>query len=228
MSTPKRHHFVPEAYLRGFVDDNSGFLNVYSKRSNMWRKQKPKQVMVRNKYYHQEWAPEGVDKNILEKFLGSEVEPRGLSALQKLIDMPEALDANDTAEIITYLQLQRLRVPRQADMAKILAKRFIASDLLKTPEGRDVLKHSDIVVKDSFRIEFMSMMHGELSPYFSRMNWDVISAEEGSSFITTDSPVTFFNVDFKPPAEPGAALYGTIVLFPINKHFDLAPEFRIS
>jgi len=73
------------------------------------------------------------------------------------------------------------------------------------------------------------MMHGEFSPFFSRMNWDVIRAEGGSSFITTDSPVTFFNADFKPPAEPGPALYGTIVLFPINKHFLLYmshPEFE--
>jgi hypothetical protein len=35
----------------------------------MWRRQKPKTVMVRNKYYHQDWAPDGVDKNILEKRL---------------------------------------------------------------------------------------------------------------------------------------------------------------
>jgi len=50
MSNPKRHHFVPESYLNGFVDDESGFLNVYSKRSDLWRRQKPKQVMVKNKY----------------------------------------------------------------------------------------------------------------------------------------------------------------------------------
>lgn len=43
----------------------------------MWRRQKPKQVMVRNKYYHQDWVPEGIDKNILEKTIGGGLEPKG-------------------------------------------------------------------------------------------------------------------------------------------------------
>ena len=49
------------------------------------------------------------------------------------------------------------------------------------------------------------------------------------SFITSDSPVTFYNVDFMPPTEPGVALYGTMVFFPINKRFLLLmrhPEYE--
>jgi hypothetical protein len=84
MSNPKRHHFVPESYLNGFTEEKTGFLHIYSKRSGLWRRQKPKQVMVRNKYYRQEWAPDGVDKNILEKTIGFTTEPKGLSSLRKL------------------------------------------------------------------------------------------------------------------------------------------------
>jgi hypothetical protein len=82
MSNPKRHHFVPESYLNGFTEEKTGFLHIYSKRSGLWRRQKPKQVMVRNKYYRQEWAPDGVDKNILEKTIGFTTEPKGLSSLK--------------------------------------------------------------------------------------------------------------------------------------------------
>lgn len=228
MSNPKRHHFVPKAYLDGFIDQNTGFLNVYSKRTDRWRKQKPDQVMVRNKYYRQDWAPEGVDKNILEKRLGAELEPEGLATLNKLIEMPESLDSHDMAVIITYLQFQRLRVPRQADMAKALAKIAITNEMSKTSEGRLALEHAEIIVKDTFRFEFLQMMANEFSPFFARMNWEIIEADVGLSFITSDSPVTFFNVDFLPPSEPGVALYGTIVLFPINKRFLLIlkhPEY---
>lgn len=229
MSNPKRHHFVPESYLQGFVEDGTGFLYVYSKQSEMWRRQKPKQVMVRNKFYHQEWTPTGVDRNILEKSLGAEMEPKGLQALRKLVEAPETLDDDDTANILIYLQFQRIRVPRQADTAKSLAKTAITLEMMKTPEGREALKYGKVVIKDSFRFKFMRTIHGSLTPYFSRMIWEIVEAEPGISFITSDSPVSFYNVDFVPPAEPGPALYGTIVLFPINKRFLLVmrhPEYE--
>ena len=229
MSNPKRHHFVPEAYLDGFVEDDTGFLNVYSKGSNLWRRQKPKQVMVRNKFYHQDWVPSGVDKNVLEKRLGAEMEPRGLLALRKLVSAPETLNDDDTANILIYLQLQRIRVPRQSDTAKSLAKTAITLEMMKTSEGREALRHGEVVIKDSFRFEFMRTVHGILAPYFARMIWEIVEAGPSMSFITSDSPVTFYNVDFMPPTEPGVALYGTMVFFPINKRFLLLmrhPEYE--
>lgn len=229
MSNPKRHHFVPESYLNGFVEDNTGFLNIYSKQSHLWRRQKPKQVMVRNKYYYQDWAPDGVDKNVLERILGSGPEPKGLYALKKLVEAPETLDAEDTANILVYLEFQRIRVPRQAEMAKSLAKVVLTLEIMNMPEGREALKRVNVVIEDSLRFEFMRAMRGSLTPYLSRMIWELIEAKHGLSFITSDSPVSFYNVDFLPPAEAGAALYGTIVLFPINKRFLLVmrhPEYE--
>lgn len=229
MSNPKRHHFVPESYLNGFVEDEEGFLNIYSKSTGHWRRQKPKQVMVRNKYYHQDWVPDSIDKNILEKTLGAEVEPKGLGALKKLIEVHDSLDDDDMANILVYLEFQRIRVPRQADMAKALAKTVITRQMMKMPEGREALKYGKVVIKDSFRIEFMRTVQRSLTPYFSRMIWEVIEVQAGFSFITSDSPVSFYNVDFLPPTEPGAALYGTTVFFPINKHFLLVmqhPEYK--
>jgi hypothetical protein len=219
MDTLKRHHFVPESYLYGFVEGDSSFLNVYSKRLDIWRRQKPKQVMVRNKYYHQDWAPDGVDKNIFEKRLGAELEPKGLGALRKLTEAPETPCDDDTANILVYLAFQRIRVPRQADLAKSLAETAITFELMKTSEGRALLQYGEVVMKDSFRFEFMRTVLGSLLPYFSRMIWELIEAEDGTSFITSDSPVSFHNVDFLPPTEPGVGLCGTRVFFPINKRF---------
>ncbi len=229
MSSPKRHHFVPESYLRGFVDSDSGFLHVYSKHSRMWRRQKPKQVMVRNRFYCQDWAPAGVDKNILEKRLGAELEPKGLRSLRKLVDAPEAIDDEDTANILIYLQFQRIRVPRQAKMASSLLEAMLTRKISETAEGREYLKYGRVVIKDSFRFDFMRTLNGVLTPFFSRMVWELVEAEPGASFITSDSPVSFYNVDFMPPLEAGPALYGTFVLFPIDKRFLLVmrhPEYE--
>ncbi|MGR3179615.1 MAG: DUF4238 domain-containing protein [Candidatus Anammoxibacter sp.] len=230
MSKPKRHHFVPESYLKGFANTKDGFLYIYSKQSNEWRRQKPKEVMVINKYYHQDGVPDGVDKNILENTLGSEIEPKGLMALQKLIKKNEKIDCNDVAYILRYLEFQRIRVPRQANMAKTIAKTKLLEVLSKDQECREVLKQCTVTIKDSIRFDYMKIVTGLLSPYFSRMTWEVVGIEDGLSFITSDSPVSFFNSDFHSSFsdEPGIALYGTMVLFPINKHFLLVlrhPEY---
>jgi hypothetical protein len=219
VSNPKRHHFVPKAYLMGFVELDSGFLNIYSRRSGLWRRQKPDQVMVRNKYYHQDWAPEGIDPNILENRLGQQVEPEGLAALRKLIESPELVTDDDSANIIEYIEFQRIRVPRQADAAKELLKAHVHLQLMATPQGRDALQSCTVVIKDSFRFDFMRIVAGITIPYITRMVWEIFEAGEGSTFITSDSPVTLFNPDFPPPTEPGVGLYGTSLLFPLDcKH----------
>lgn len=228
MTEPKRHHFVPKAYLNNFKNQVDGFLYVYDKESESYRKQRPDQVFVRNKYYQQSWVPDGIDKNIFEKKLGSEYEPKGLHSLQKIIDEPTNITDDDTANIINFIQLQRLRVPRQAEIAKGLAKTAIEMELLKNPKGRDTLKLGKVIIKDPFRFEFMKNSFGSLSPYLSRMQWEVVTAQRGSCFITSDSPVSFLNERFVPPSEPGIALIGTEVIFPLSSSNLLVmrhPEF---
>ena len=235
MTKPKRHHFVPKAYLENFKNPVDGFLYVYDKISESYRKQRPSQVFVRNKYYQQSWVPAGIDENIFEKKLGSEFEPKGLNSLQKMIDQPTTLTDDDTENIINFIQLQRLRVPRQAEIAKGLAKAAVEMELLKTPKGRDTLKLGKVIIKDPIRFEFIKNTLGSLSPYLSRMQWEVVTAQRGSSFITSDSPVSFLNKRFVPPNEPGIALIGTEVIFPLSiskllvmRHPEFANDVKIN
>lgn len=217
MTTPKKHHFVPVSYLKKFADENTGFLYLYSKKNNQYRKQKPQEVMVRKNYYHQEWAPNGIDKNILEKTLGKETEPRGLRSLQKLLDVhAEPFTAYDSANILIYLSLQRVRVPRQAEMNKRVIEDALRLHLVRTSLGRELLKNARFTIKDSFRFKYVNIVLEELMIYLSRMIWEVVTAEEGCAFVTSDSPVSFYNVNVKPPLEPGIGLIGTIVFFPLN------------
>lgn len=216
MSEPKRHHFVPCAYLEGFKESNSGFLNIYSKRSGTWRRQKAKQAMFRKKYYKQYCVPEDVDENILEKKLGSGLEPKGLNSLKRLVHCANELRDDDIANIIAYVEFQRIRVPRQIDEATRLAKQAIAIMGVGKSTGKKGLKTHKNLNNDSFRLEFMKLVFGKFGPYFSRMIWEIVEASEGSWFITSDSPVSFWNQDFMPPLEPGIGLYGTVVFFPID------------
>lgn len=226
---PKKHHFIPSSYLARFTD-TSGFLHVFDRTScNQWRRQQPKEVMHIRNYYRQEWAPTGVDRNIFEKSLGEWLESIATNAIDCLILAPSNLTEQDFAIFLVYLELQRLRVPRQAKMAMVLMRdtilRLAPPDIIADIHAGKF----QLTMKKSARFDYMRMMVGQLHPWFSRMEWEVIEAEKGSAFVTTDSPLSLYNAGCPPPAEAGIALAGTMVLFPLDSCHLLVmrhPEYR--
>jgi len=166
-----------------------------------------------NKYYRQEWAPEGIDPNILEKLAGEMIEPKAKNAFKRLLTMPSDFTPEETSIILIYLEFQRIRVPRQARTARQLIESSVLmqanSDFIKA------YMKGQITISDSERFEYMRQVSGKIVPYFTRMKWDIIKASKGSGFVTTDSPVSFYNKEFLPPSEAGLGLAGTMVLFPL-------------
>jgi Protein of unknown function (DUF4238) len=225
---PKKHHFIPRSYLARFTD-TSGFLHVFDRTSDQWRRQQPKEVMHIRDYYRQEWAPAGVDQNIFEKSLGEWLENTAKNAVDCLILAPSNLTEQYFAMFLVYLELQRLRVPRQAKMAMVLMRdtilRLAPPDIIADIHAGKF----QLTMKKSARFDYMRMMVGQFHPWFSRMEWEVIEAEKGSAFVTTDSPLSLYNAGCPPPAEAGIALAGTRVLFPLDSRHLLVmrhPEYR--
>ena len=48
----------------------------------------------------------------------------------------------------------------------------------------------ELVMKKSARFEYMRNMVGVFTHWFASMEWEVVAAEDGSAFITTDSPLS--------------------------------------
>jgi len=117
---PKQHHFVPKWYLDRFTDLKSGLIHVYDRSTAEFRMQKTDKVMKRNKYYRQEWASAGTDPDILEKRFGEFLEPKAKDSFDRLLTMPSDFTPDETALILSYIEFQRARVPRQAQMARQL------------------------------------------------------------------------------------------------------------
>ena len=180
-------------------------------------------------YYRQEWAPAGVDPNILEKGLGEWMEPIVKNAIDRLILDPSGLTEEELGTFLVYLEFQRVRVPRQIEMAKDLMK-----DMILRLGPPDIIKdirsgRFQLTMKKSAGFEYLRMMVGQLHPWFARMKWEVIKAEEGAAFITTDSPLSLWNAACLPPVEAGIGLVGTVVLFPLSSQYLLVmrhPEYR--
>lgn len=214
MSRPKLHHYVPRSYLARFTD-SKGFLHLYDKSARSFRRQRPEQVMKINAYYRQDWTPQGVDPNILERSLGEWLEAEAKGAIDALIEKPHELTEQQMADFLLYVELQRVRVPRQAEVAKELMRQTL---LQLVPEASAAVASGQVQLsmKKSARFDYMRWSIGMFSPWFENMEWEIVDAEPGSAFITTDSPVSFYNPAVLPPAEAGIGLVGTIVFFPLS------------
>ena len=134
-SQPKSHHYVPVSYLKRFTD-GTGFLHIRDRARGQTRRQRPDQVMTINAYYRQAWAAQGVDPNIFEIELGKGLESEAREVIDKLTMSPHALNDHDTASLLNYLELQRIRVPRQANTAKMLMREAILNSAPENIAGR--------------------------------------------------------------------------------------------
>lgn len=217
MSVPKKHHFVPRWYLKRFTD-SSGFLHIYDQKKDVFRKHKPENLMVIGNYYRQAWAPPGIDPDILEKRLGELIEPNAQRAFDKLLKRGGDLTNDDTAAICVYLEFQRIRVPRQARLGMQTFMKTLVTH--SQPEFIEKLARGEVKIKpDSIRFTFMRSLIGQAVQWLSSMLWLVLESPNCTSFITTDSPVSFYNVDFPPPSETGIGLAGTRVFFPLSPKY---------
>jgi hypothetical protein len=160
---------------------------------------------------------------------GEWLETKAKIAVDRLIHEPSAITYIDTAYLLVYIELQRIRVPRQGEVAKRLMHKILTQNI--PPELIDAFRAGEFVltIKDSARFEYMRMLTGQLHPWFGTMEWEIFEAGDGSAFITTDSPVSFYNADVPPPAEAGIGLAGTFVFFPLSSRYALLmrhPKFR--
>jgi len=118
LNTSKRHHYVPEWYLKRFADRESGKLVVFDRKKNDFREnQNPDKVMTIKHHNRQEWVPDGVNPLVFEDAIEI-IENRGRIAIDALIENPLRIAEDDTTALIVYLLAQRTRVPRQANIAK--------------------------------------------------------------------------------------------------------------
>lgn len=215
MTPAKSHHYVPTSYLNRFTD-SKGNLHIRDTARNQTRYQKPNKVMKIDAYYRQSWAPSGVNPNILEDGLATGIEGQIKAIIDCLVDSPGSLAGDDASTLVVYLETQRIRVPRQAVWAKELMRETLLRLMPANIAAQIEAGEFQLTMKDSARFDFMRMAIGTIHPWMVRMEWEIVEAEVGSCFITTDSPVSFYNPACGPPAEAGIGLAGTKIFFPLS------------
>lgn len=235
-SNPKRkHHELPELYLRGFCDESLSFLWVYERgkpytpgiKKHKYNPYRCGVVEIAEKDRYASARPDGTRdfesyENMLEK-----IEKPANDILYK-IRSQKPINSNEKEFFTTYIQnLHKRTKERDKRIRPILDKNqkiqsrqlnnyaslFALNGHFKTAkEYYDVAKHleSDDVKKNIY-LESMITLYPKLHETIKSMSWKFHVAANDSYFVTSNAPVTFDPV----------GLSISPLLFPVSKKIAL-------
>ena len=240
---PKYHHYLPESYLSGFVDD-SNLLSVYFNKEKIIKRLSPKIFGGENHFYTIE-KQTGEKDTVIEKDLVI-VDGLYMTLLRK-IQEHKVLDTEDRANFSLILALFMTRIPRfrtfveenlitlMKGVAHVSASHkesyYTKLERLGVPkeqweETRQFSLSGDYTIEpnNTYSIEMMLKMALDIAPLFSSYNWYVGTAPKNSSFMTTDSPITLI-----PERNSTQNQWGVGLLSPgVTIHFALCKELLLG
>lgn len=213
MSKPTRHHYLPQAYQKGFCVDD-GFVWVYDRARHDFRRQKPLNTAVIGHYYS---VPDstGEQRTELESELMQVIDGNGISAI-KAARSSTVLDPEDRAKIAVFCAFLKFRIP---DFEKSF--NHLNEQLLKwrsqmtfcSPEHTaavissykadtgddtefDAEALTDFVQNGNYRVETsrawslqnMIDLSQKTAPLLDAMDWCFYRPTLGKTFVTSDNP----------------------------------------
>lgn len=217
MSVSKRHHYVPEFYLRNFVD-RCGLLYVYDKDGGGYRRQTAENTAVRNRFYGFT-KPDGSYSDEIERSL-LVLESEAKVILERWQEAGVRSSEDEIRLMAQFLRVMYARVPGSVEaakelleisaieFAKLLAERRDLIDqflrertsLRRVPSSAEELIESLRNVEERFTIlvnpksalaQSLSVAPA-IADQLLGMNWCLCKAPADSFFLTSDTPVCVF------------------------------------
>lgn len=226
MSAPKRHHYLPEFYLKGFSRDKVLF--VYDRELNEYREQNPKDTAVISHYYTLK-DDEGKKNTEIETVL-SQLEGDSKPIIEKL-EKGETISEMDKECLSVFVSVLMNRVPDFEKSVNKVGEKLLemTSNMLFCDEERikssidqyekDTGKKMDIspkklfeahkegkfkyVINRNLSLNIMLKTSLDIAHYFKQMDWLLLHAPHMTSFITTDNPFVLI-----PPENLKSSVYG--------------------
>ena len=223
MSTPKRHHYVPQKYL-SYFSDSANLIHVYDRASNEYRIQQPINTAVKSHYYRV-YLKNGEPTDKVEKFIG-EIESNAWPVIEK-ISKNQTISHLEKQKLALYVEIQKLRVPEYEMETNELKEKLIAKTNKlqyqsvddaqaiineyesEIPDGETITAdelfefvHSDrCKIKIPREHSILDMMNRctDFAEYFMQMNWTFTTCGSSTQFITSDNPSTLTAPDNQSP-----------------------------
>lgn len=228
MSTPKRHHYLPQFYLKEFADPSDKVWLYDRETGKLWHTH-VKDVCVETHYYSIT-KPDGSKDPSLEKIF-SGMESKAKNVIDKL-NKNEPITEEEKAELAMFIAFQFVRVPgfeheindnAEKIMKKMAEVAFCSEErakiMLSKHKETNAKEHVEVtpkelvefVKKDGYNIvfnrEFSLAMSVKLSrefyDLFMQMNWVFLMAPKDKAFVTSDNPFMLL-----PPKNYKPGIYG--------------------
>jgi hypothetical protein len=244
LTGPKRQHFLPEFYLKGFA--KNGMLAVYDRKLDTVRVEQPKNTGVIGHFYTLKDA-EGRQRFELEEML-CDFEGKASLVIKKLV-AKEEISENERNDLANFIALAAIRTPDMVDSIKAfnsglisdIAKRMFANtEMVKdrirsktaSPISEEELEKEsqelvsfvnsgayEVITDHQWAISTAIEMSSTIAQLLVRRDWIVTHRNsDKKSFITTDAPVWLTTV-----APRKSKFYGVgfgnadaLVLFPLT------------
>ncbi len=256
--TARRHHYVPQCYLNGFVADRKKpklFVVDLETRSSF--ETAPANVAAERDFHTVD--VEGHAPDALENAF-SDFETRLDQALKRIVAARSISNDDDRALVFELMAVMAVKNPRlrenfssmRAHTAKMImdlaistperwaaqmraAKKdgFLAADAEMDYERmRAFLESGEYEIKtltmEHLRVELLTVE--KVMPHIAGRKWMLFRAPPGSSFSTSDHPVSLMWADPRergrmPP--PGFGLTKTQVLFPLSRELAMIGAFEM-
>lgn len=220
LTRPKRQHFLPEFYLKGFT--KNGMLAVYDRQSNSVGVQNPKNTGVIGHFYTLKDA-EGLQRFELEEMLCG-FETKASQVIMKLV-AKKLISADERNNLAIFIALAAFRTPDIVDSLKgfnseligDIAKRMFANveevkdrmrgktgspiseeELEKKAQGMVNFANSGsykVTTDHKWAIGKAMEMAFTVAPILAGRDWIVTHRNnDKKSFVTTDAPVLLTTV----------------------------------
>jgi hypothetical protein len=242
---PKRHHYVPRFYLKGFTGEKDQLFAVNRPTGKSFRTG-PENVAGENYFNRIETG--NMDPNELEKAL-AEFEGEMAPALKRIKEAKSLSKEEDRSHLVNLMAAIALRNPTRREaisqMHDQLARQHFAAQLGTQkavdeviaagmlPKGTTVadiqntLKDESLLMPRDLIMAFEIDMHDPVTEKLWNRKWQIVEAKEGT-FVTTDDPVCLRWKDGKGPAglSPGFGLKETEIIFAISPILCLRGSFE--
>jgi Protein of unknown function (DUF4238) len=221
MNEPRRHHYIPQFYLRRWCSQD-GRLAYYA-----WEKSRasPKTDLVCRRVDPRDIAAEKnlyalartADKQAFEKYVNGEVDDAGARALQEIVaGRVEELTSEDRAAWARFFVALPVRNPEAvADIKQSSSSNLLKRVRATMAETEDFEKLWDGVLKNDEEIAFLHENYGlfvieelclnpQYHEIFTKMHWWTMDLSSSDyALLTSDRPYC----NFRPASHPQTLIY---------------------
>jgi hypothetical protein len=250
---PKRQHYVPRFYLKGFVGQKNR-LFVINRPTERTFRTTPDNVAAEN--YFNRIEVEGMDPNQVEKVL-AEFEGETAPALERIKAVKSLANEEDRAALVNLIASIALRNPWRREAIRAIyeeAGRRQLDAMFGTKEAwqksvaelkaagvwneaagvtfedmQEALKNAKPKIPKELNIAIEIDLHDHLTELLWNRKWQVVVAADGSGgFVTTDDPACLRWTDgqLHGGLSPGFGLKETEIIFPLSTPLALRGSFE--